>query len=253
MRTDDLELLDDAVTVASGRGEAPRAWMSWSSGKDSTLALHTVRATGEVDVVGLLTTVNSTANRVAMHAVRRSLLEAQAHALGLPLHVVELPWPCPNEVYEERMSAAIAAARTSGVDAMVFGDLFLEDVRRYRQESLRGSGITPLFPLWQRPTGAVAQELLSLGVRAVITCVDPKQAPRELAGRWYDEALLASLPSDVDPCGENGEFHTFVVDGPGFARSVDVTVGETVERDGFVFTDVVPVALPGSGRSPTAP
>jgi len=140
------------VTVASGRGEAPRAWMSWSSGKDSTLALHTVRATGEVDVVGLLTTVNSTANRVAMHAVRRSLLEAQAHALGLPLHVVELPWPCPNEVYEEQMSAAIAVARTSGVAAMVFGDLFLEDIRRYREESLRGTGLTPLFPLWQRPS-----------------------------------------------------------------------------------------------------
>jgi len=215
--------------------------MSWSSGKDSTLALHTVRASGEVDVVGLVTTVNSTAERVAMHGVRQSLLEAQARSLGLPLHVVELPWPCPNEVYEERMSAEIGVAQTSGVDAMVFGDLFLEDVRRYREESLRDSGLTPLFPLWQRPTAAVAQELLSLGVRAVITCVDPKQAPRELAGCWYDEALLASLPSGVDPCGENGEFHTFVVDGPGFARSVDVAVGETVERDGFVFTDVVPV------------
>jgi uncharacterized protein (TIGR00290 family) len=218
--------------------------MSWSSGKDSTLALHAVRASGEANVVGLLTTVNSTAERVAMHAVRRSLLEAQAHVLGLPLHVVELPWPCPNAVYEEQMSAAVAVARASGVDAMVFGDLYLEDIRRYREESLRGTGLAAVFPLWQRPTEEVAHELVTLGIRAVITCVDPQQAPRELAGRWYDEALLASLPAGVDPCGENGEFHTFVVDGPGFARSLDVTVGETVERDGFVFADVVPLALP---------
>lgn len=217
-----------------------RAWMSWSSGKDSTLALHTVRAAGDVDVVGLVTTVNLTAQRVAMHAVRQRLLEAQADALGLPLHVVELPWPCTNDVYEERMSNAVAAARASGVDTMVFGDLFLEDVRRYREESLAGSGLTPLFPLWQRPTGEVAQDLLTLGVRALITCVDPEQAPREIAGRWYDGELLSSLPPHVDPCGENGEFHTFVVDGPGFVRPVDVSVGETVERDGFVFTDLVP-------------
>jgi uncharacterized protein (TIGR00290 family) len=218
--------------------------MSWSSGKDSTLALHAVRASGEVDVVGLLTTVNSTAERVAMHGVRRSLLEAQAHVLSIPLHVVELPWPCPNAVYEGQMSAAIRVARTSGVGAMVFGDLFLEDIRHYREESLRGTGLTPVFPLWQQPTEELAHELVTLGIRAVITCVDPKQAPRELAGCWYDEALLASLPPGVDPCGENGEFHTFVVDGPGFARSLDVTVGETVERDGFVFADVVPVAVP---------
>ena len=215
--------------------------MSWSSGKDSTLALQAVRASGDVNVVGLVTTVNVTAERVAMHAVRRSLLEAQADALGLPLHVVDLPWPCPNEVYEERMSAAIAVARTSGINTMVYGDLFLEDVRRNREESLRGSGITALFPLWQLPTETVARELVAHGVRAIITCVDPNQAPRELAGRWYDEALLADLPPSVDPCGENGEFHTFVVDGPGFAQSLEVIVGETVERDGFVFTDVIPV------------
>jgi uncharacterized protein (TIGR00290 family) len=215
--------------------------MSWSSGKDSTLALHAVRAAGDLDVVGLLTTVNATAQRVAMHGVRRSLLEAQADALGLPLHVVELPWPCPNEVYEKRMSKAIAAARASGVEAMVFGDLFLEDIRRYREQSLASSGLTPVFPLWLRPTPEVAHDLVALGVRAVITCVDPRQAPREIAGRWYDEELLASLPDDVDPCGENGEFHTFSVDGPGFAHLVDVTVGETVERDGFVFTDIIPL------------
>ncbi len=196
--------------------------------------------------MGLVTTVRSASDRVAMHEVRRSLLEAQAVALGLPLHVVELPWPCPNDVYEERMSAALDRARASGVEAMVYGDLFLEDIRRYREESLRGSGLTPLFPLWQRPTDAVARELLTLGVRAVVTCVDLKQAPRELAGRWYDEALLADLPPGVDPCGENGEFHTFVVDGPGFARPLEVTVGATIERDGFAFTDVAPVVRVGS-------
>jgi uncharacterized protein (TIGR00290 family) len=214
--------------------------MSWSSGKDSALALHRLRATGDVDVVGLLTTVNSTADRVAMHAVRRSLLEAQADTLGLPLHVVELPWPCPNDIYEQRMAAAVVAARESGVEFMGFGDLFLEDIRTYRQRSLEGSGITPLFPLWQRPTDAVANELLALGVRALVTCVDPSQAPSDLAGRWYDRALLAELPRRVDPCGENGEFHTFVVDGPGFAHALSVSVGEIVERDGFVFADVLP-------------
>jgi uncharacterized protein (TIGR00290 family) len=214
--------------------------MSWSSGKDSTLALHEARSAGEVEVTGLLTTVNSTAGRVAMHAVRQLLLEAQAAALGLPLHVVELPWPCPNEVYEQRMSAAVDTARQQGVERMVFGDLFLEDIRAYREASLAGTGITPVFPLWQRPTAALAREMLARGIRAVITCVDPAQAPASLAGRWYDEALLAALPVGVDPCGENGEFHTFVADGPGFAYPLEVSIGETVERDGFVFTDVLP-------------
>jgi uncharacterized protein (TIGR00290 family) len=193
-----------------------------------------------VNVIGLLTTVNSTADRVAMHAVRRPLLEAQADSLGLPLYAIELPWPCSNDVYEERMADAIADARESGVGAMVFGDLFLEDVRTYRERSLETTGIIPLFPLWQRPTGEVAHELLALGVRAVVTCVDPAQAPPSIVGRWYDQALLDELPSEVDPCGENGEFHTFVADGPGFAHPVQVTVGEVIERDGFVFADVVP-------------
>lgn len=214
--------------------------MSWSSGKDSTLALYEARIAGNVDIVGLLTTVNAAADRVAMHGVRRQLLAAQAEALGVPLHVVELPWPCSNEAYEERMAAAIAEARIAGVRAMVFGDLFLEDVRSYREQALMGSGITPVFPLWHRPTHEVARDLLDLGVRAVVTCVDLRQAPRQLAGRWYDQAFLADLPSGVDPCGENGEFHTFVVNGPGFKRPIEVTVGETLERDGFAFTDVVP-------------
>lgn len=213
--------------------------MSWSSGKDSTLALAKARADGEVAVTGLLTTVNSTSGRVAMHAVRQVLLEAQATALGLPLHIVELPWPCPDEVYEQRMSAAVKTARQQGVHRMVFGDLFLEDIRAYREASLAGTGITPMFPLWQRPTAALAREMLDRGVRAVITCVDPRQAPASIAGRWYDEELLQDLPDGVDPCGENGEFHTFAVDGPGFAYPLRVSLGQTVERDGFVFTDVL--------------
>lgn len=213
--------------------------MSWSSGKDSALALHEVLGGSEIEVTGLLTTVNAEFERVAMHGVRRSLLERQAAALGLPLHVVDLPWPCSNELYEQLMGDAVASAVTAGVEAMAFGDLFLEDVRRYRERMLEGSGLRPLFPLWQRPTAELARELLASGVRAVVTCVDLAQAPDGLAGRWYDEQFLAELPAGVDQCGENGEFHTVVVDGPDFSAAIPVTVGETVERDGFLFTDVI--------------
>jgi len=216
--------------------------MSWSSGKDSTLALHRARTSGDVEVVGLLTTINKAADRVAMHAVRRTLLEAQASSLGLPLHIVELPWPCSNEVYEQQMSAAIDVAVADRVTHMVFGDLFLEDIRAYRETKLAGTGITPVFPLWGIPTDELAHEMLDVGIRTVITCVDPAQAPKTLAGQWFDETLLAGLPASVDPCGENGEFHTFVVDGPGFAHALDVVVGEIIERDGFVFADVLPAA-----------
>lgn len=214
--------------------------MSWSSGKDSALALHHVLRAAELEVVGLLTTVNAEFGRVAMHGVRRDLLEAQADALGLPLHVVELPWPCSNERYEQLMSSAVAGARAQGVEAMVFGDLFLADVRGYRERMLAGSGLEPSFPLWQRPTVDLSLELIKLGFRAVITCVDGAQAPAELAGRWYDRELLAELGPTVDRCGENGEFHTVVIDGPDFNAAIPVTVGETVERDGFLFTDVIP-------------
>jgi uncharacterized protein (TIGR00290 family) len=219
-----------------------RAWMSWSSGKDSTLALQHARAGGDVDVVGLLTTVNSSANRVAMHAVRRSLLEEQAASLGLPLHVVELPWPCSNEEYEERMGRAVSTAVADGVTQIVFGDLFLEDIRSYRESRLAGTGVAPLFPLWGRPTRSLAYEMVDVGVRAVVTCVDPAQAPPSLAGKWFDAEFIEALPASVDPCGENGEFHTFVVDGPGFRYPLDVVVGDIVERDGFVFADVLPRA-----------
>ncbi|MGH9304686.1 MAG: ATP-binding protein [Acidimicrobiales bacterium] len=218
--------------------------MSWSSGKDSALALHTLRSEG-TEVTGLLCTVNSTAGRVAMHAVRRELLEAQAAALALPLHVVELPWPCPNEIYEQEMSRALERAHAQGVRSVAFGDLFLEDVRAYREQAMEGTGLAPVFPLWRRPTGEVSREILDSGIRAVLTCVDPAKVPGELAGRWYDEALLAELGPEVDPCGEHGEFHTFVADGPDFAAPIEVAVGERVCRDGFVFADLVRTSTTG--------
>jgi uncharacterized protein (TIGR00290 family) len=216
-----------------------RAWMSWSSGKDSAFALHAIRAERAVDVRALLVTVNAEADRVAMHAVRRSLLEAQAHRLNLPLHVVEIPSPCPNDVYEARMAGAVFAARAADVEAMIFGDLFLDDVRVYRERNLAGSGITPLFPLWRRPTDLLARDMLAAGIRAVLTCVDPTVVPAEFVGRSFDEALLGELPAGVDPCGEHGEFHSFVWDGPDFTSPIEIELGEVVTRDGFVFRDVV--------------
>jgi uncharacterized protein (TIGR00290 family) len=214
--------------------------MSWSSGKDSALALHHALRGGEVEVTGLLTTINAEFDRVAMHGVRRVLLEQQAAVLGLPLHVVELPWPCSNERYEQLMESAVSAAVEAGAEVMVFGDLYLADVRAYRERMLAGTGLRPLFPLWERPTCELAQELIASGVRAVVTCVDRAQAPAELAGRWYDDELLAALPATADCCGENGEFHTVVVDGPDFRARIPVNIGEIVERDCFVFADVVP-------------
>jgi diphthamide synthase (EF-2-diphthine--ammonia ligase) len=178
--------------------------MSWSNGKDSALALHVARHQLGLDVVGLLTTVNASADRVAMHAVRRSLLDQQAASLGLPLHVVHLPWPCSNDVYEQQMTAALDAARDAQVEAMVFGDLFLEDIRAYREAMLAGTGIVPVFPLWREPTSRLSQRMLDEGIRALVTCVDPQQAPSTLAGCWYDHDFLAKLPAKVDPCGERG-------------------------------------------------
>jgi uncharacterized protein (TIGR00290 family) len=220
---------------------AHRTWVSWSSGKDSTLALAAAREDPSLDVVGLLTTVNEDADRVAMHAVRRGLLRAQADALGLQLHEVLIPSPCPNQTYAARMEEAVATAVAEGVTRMVFGDLYLEDVRAYREEMLAPTPIAPVFPLWGRPTTELARELLGRGTRAVLTCVDPRQLDGSFAGRAYDADLLADLPSAVDPCGENGEFHTFVHDDPMFVAPIAVRRGEVVERDGFVFADVVPV------------
>jgi|SRR5262245_22117818 len=220
-----------------------RVLLSWSSGKDSAWSLHVLRGQG-VDVVGLLTTFNEAAGRVSMHAVRQELVEAQAAAAGLPLWPVPLPWPCSNEDYEQRMREAIARALSEGVTHIAFGDLFLEDIRAYRIRRLAGSGIEPLFPLWCSPaeTPALARRLIAGGVRAVLTCVDPRQMPERFAGRSYDSALLAELPPDVDPCGERGEFHTFCCAGPMFSCEISVQMGEAISRDGFRFVDLLPGA-----------
>jgi uncharacterized protein (TIGR00290 family) len=213
---------------------------SWSSGKDSAWMLHVLRAGGEGPVGALLTSFNQSVGRVSMHAVRRELVEAQAAAAGVPLIDVPLPFPCSNRDYEERMGAAVRRAVAEGFTHVAFGDLVLEDVRRYREERLAGSGLTPLFPLWGRPTTALAREMLAGGLRAVVTCVDPRVLDRSFAGRDFDAALLADLPPGVDPCGERGEFHSFACAGPIFERPIPIARGEIVERDGFVFADVLP-------------
>ena len=222
--------------------EKPKAWMAWSSGKDAAWALHVVREAGEVDVVGLLSTITEPYDRVSMHGVRRALVEAQARATGLPLHKVFIPAACSNEAYEAAMAEAMETARSQRIAHMIFGDLFLEDVRAYREQKLAPTGIAPLFPLWSRDTQALARKMVADGVQAYVTCLDPRKLPREFAGRLYDDAFLDALPESVDPCGENGEFHTFAFAGPMFAQPIAVTVGETVERDGFVFADVLPAA-----------
>lgn len=219
----------------------PKAWISWSSGKDSAWALHVVRQQAEVNIVGLLTTVNTAHARVAMHAVRETLLEAQADALGLPLVKVPIPSPCPNDVYETRMETAMRRARVEGITHMVFGDLFLEDIRKYREEKLAPTGVRPLFPIWGLDTSALARRMINAGLRAYVTCIDPRKLERPFAGRTFDAALLTDLPVGVDPCGENGEFHTFAFQGPMFTRPISACVGEIVERDGFVFADVLPM------------
>jgi uncharacterized protein (TIGR00290 family) len=216
-----------------------RVLMSWSSGKDSAWALHVLRQQSDVHVGALLTTFNEAADRVAMHAVRSELVRAQAAAARLPLWAIPLPSPCSNEDYEARMAAAVARARGEGFTHVAFGDLFLEDVRRYREERLAGTGLDPLFPVWGVPTGALAREIIAGGIRAVLTCVDPRYLAPAFAGREFDETLLRELPEDVDPCGERGEFHTFVWDGPMFATPVSVQRGVVVQRDGFVFADLL--------------
>ncbi len=217
-----------------------KALLAWSSGKDSAWSLHLLRAAGEVEVVGLLTTINQAFDRVAMHAVRTELLRAQAEAAGLPLWPVPIPGPCSNAEYEAAMGVAMARARREGIEAVAFGDLFLEDIRRYREERLAPTGLAPLFPLWGRPTAALAREMIAGGLRARLTCVDPRVADARFAGRDFDGDLLAELPDSVDPCGERGEFHTFAYDGPMFRRTIPIRSGEVVTRDGFVFADLVP-------------
>lgn len=212
--------------------------LSWSSGKDSAWTLHLLRQQANCELVGLVTTINEAFDRVAMHAVPTPLLERQAAAAGLPLWKVPIPHPCSNEEYERAMGALIERARAAGVAQMAFGDLFLEDIRAYRERQLAGTGLTPLFPLWQLPTRALAAEMIAGGLAAVLTCVDPRALPPRFAGRAFDHRLLAELPAEVDPCGERGEFHTFAHRGPMFAAPIPVTVGATVERDGFVFADI---------------
>ena len=212
--------------------------VSWSSGKDSAWMLHVLKQDPSIEIGGLLTTMNEQFDRVAMHAVRRQLLEKQSSAAAVPLRTIPLPWPCTNEQYEERMRTAVAEAVAEGFTHVAFGDLFLEDVRRYREQRLAGTGLTPLFPIWGIPTDQLAADMVEGGLRSVLTCVNPKQLDRSFAGRQFDRALLADLPAGVDKCGERGEFHSFAYDGPMFSRPIDVTVGDVVERDGFVFADV---------------
>jgi len=213
--------------------------LSWSGGKDSAWALHLLRANPDYEVVGLLTTVNQQFHRVAMHGFREELLDAQAAALSLPVWKVPLPWPCANDIYEALMSEACARAVREGIEGIAFGDLFLEDIRAYRVAKLAGTGLEPIFPCWLLPTPQLARDMIAAGFRAHLTCIDPRHLDKSFAGREFDAALLADLPADVDPCGERGEFHTFVSAGPIFSRSIEISRGEVVERDGFVYADLL--------------
>ena len=226
--------------------------ISWSGGKDSALALHALLTDPEIDVHALLTTVTDEYDRISMHGVRCSLLEEQAAALGIPLHVVRIPPAATNEQYEDATRTALGTLRSSGIEAIAFGDLFLEDVRAYRERLLKGSGIEPLFPIWARPTGTLARSFLRDGFRAVLVCVDPRQIDVSHCGSEFDQSLLDGLPASADPCGENGEFHTFVYDGPMFDRPIEAQRGAIVEKSGFVFCDLLPGDAPRatSGDAP---
>jgi len=223
-----------------GQPDLKSVLLSWSSGKDSAWTLHLLSQRTDVRVVALLTTFNRAANRVAMHAVRRSLVEAQAKRISIPLWPVELPWPCSNADYEALIGGVCQRALADGITAVAFGDLFLQDIREYRERQLQGTGLEPLFPVWQIPTGQLALDMIAAGVKAKVTCVDPSKLDKSYAGRDYNLEFIESLPENVDPCGENGEFHTFIYDAPVFTHPIKVETGEIVERDGFVFADVIP-------------
>ncbi|MEQ8370041.1 MAG: ATP-binding protein [Alphaproteobacteria bacterium] len=229
--------------------DRPRVWLAWSSGKDSAWMLHVLRQEGRFEPAGLLTTFNQAADRVSMHAVRHALVDAQAAAAGLPLYPVMLPDPCPHEVYAARMAEAVAAARAADIAHIAFGDLFLEEVRAYRQERLAGSGLTPLFPLWGRDTAALAREMITGGLQARLTSIDLAQLDAAFAGRAYDAALLADLPPTADPCGEKGEFHTFAHGGPMFSRPIAVRPGAVRQSDGFAFADLMPIDVAAAGQA----
>jgi uncharacterized protein (TIGR00290 family) len=217
-----------------------RTLLSWSSGKDSAWTLQALRNDDRYETVGLLTTINCAADRVAMHAVRTELLRLQAAAAGLPVWELSIPSPCSNAQYEAVMRQAIERARSERIACFAFGDLFLRDIREYREKQLRETGLTPIFPIWGRNTHELAREMIAGGLRARITCVDPRAIPAEFAGREFDAQLLHDLPLTADPCGERGEFHTFAYEGPMFAAPVPIRSGEVVERDGFVFADLIP-------------
>jgi len=217
----------------------PKALIAWSTGKDSAWALHQARLTDEYEIVGALTTITENFQRVSMHGVRLEILGAQLKAANLPLVPVMIPFPCPNEIYEERMGVVVKAAAATGVTKIIFGDLFLKDIRAYREEKLRGTGIDAVFPLWKIPTGKLARDMIAGGLKARVVCVDPKKVPIPFASAWFDEKLLAKLPSDVDPCAENGEFHTCVLGGPMFEKSINVKTGEIIQRGDFVFADLM--------------
>jgi uncharacterized protein (TIGR00290 family) len=219
--------------------QRPKAVISWSSGKDSAFALHEVLRSGEIEIVGLLTTMTSAFGRVSMHGVREALLDRQADSLGLPCWKVSIPSPCPNEIYEREMARALAEIRRGGVTHVVFGDLFLEDLRKYREARMADVGMIPVFPLWMRDTPSLARTMVAQRLCATITCVDPRRLDRSFAGRSFDAGLLDDLPGDVDPCGENGEFHSFASAGPMFRKPIPIEVGEVVDRDGFVFADLL--------------
>jgi uncharacterized protein (TIGR00290 family) len=217
----------------------PKALVSWSSGKDSAFALWETLRQGEFEVVGLLTTLTAEYERVAMHGVRESILDQQFRAAGISGRKVYIPSPCPNEVYEQKMSQAMHAAKAEGILHVIFGDLFLEDIRSYRETKLAQLGINAVFPLWGRDTRELAADMISSGLRATLSCIDPRKLDKSFAGRSFDAELLSDLPASIDPCGENGEFHTVVTAGPPFAHPIETRVGEVVERDGFVFADVL--------------
>ena len=214
--------------------------LSWSSGKDSAWALHVLQQQQDIEVVGLFCTFNEKYKRGAMHAVRTELIIQQAERTGIPLHLIPIPDPCSDAAYKTIMESFIEEVKSEGIDSIAFGDLFLEDVRRYREDNLAGTGITPIFPLWKIPTDELSHQMINSGLRAVITCIDPKQLPGDFSGHEYNSTFLEKIPDTVDPCGEKGEFHSFAYDGPMFKGKVNICIGETITRDGFVFTDVLP-------------
>jgi uncharacterized protein (TIGR00290 family) len=216
-----------------------KAIMSWSSGKDSAMALYKILKSNEFEIVAIVTTVSESFHRVSMHGVREELLDQQAASIGFVLEKVRIPYPCPNEVYERKMTESLRRYKLRGVSHAIFGDLFLEDIRRYRERNLAQVGIIPIFPVWKENTTALARAILSVGFRAIVTCVDSKKLDPKFAGRYFDESFLDEIPANVDPCGENGEFHSFVFDGPIFRKRIEVTVGKRVLRDGFQFVDIV--------------